>query len=77
MRQVKGRNWVEVGMVMGRGDSGSGIGRDKRDEWKSATDGDGEVESISRTRQGPGIRGCPRINGGNLICNSKHWGYGT
>lgn len=44
-------------------------------EEKSATDRGEEVGGISRTRQRPGIR----INGGggNLKCDSLHFGYGS
>ena len=49
------------------GDSGSNMGKDRRDglgskekEWKPATDRDETMRDISRIRQRPGIRDVPK-----------------
>ena len=48
-------------------------------EWKSVTDGGGEVEAFpERERERDLGQGrWPRMNGGNLSCASQQWGYGT
>ena len=42
-------------------------------EWKSETDRGGEVGASC----GCDIREAPRINGGDLSCDSQHSGYGA
>jgi hypothetical protein len=41
-------------------------------EWDSATYESEEVVGISRKEQRPGIRKHPKINGGDLSCDSLH-----
>jgi hypothetical protein len=47
-------------------------------EWKSATVRDREVRGLSGRCAGDlGDRRCPRINKGDLSCDSQHWGIGA
>jgi hypothetical protein len=45
-------------------------------KWKSSSFRGEVVGGISRLRHGLEQRRCPRINEGDLSCDSLHWEYG-
>ena len=68
---------------MGRalGDAGSGVEKDRRDgQMTMRINGNLQMTGVrraSRTRHDLGQRRYPIVNGGDLSCDSLHWGYET